>query len=58
VTFTSEWQPFTITFEEIRQSAWGKAFPAFLAQSVYGVQFQVNKGLDFDVCIDDLVFVH
>lgn len=58
VMFTSTWQPFTITFAELRQGAWGKAFPAFLAQSVYSIQFQVSQGLDFDVCVDDLVFIH
>jgi hypothetical protein len=56
--FSSTWQPFNVTFAELRQGAWGKAFPSFMAQNVYSIQFQVSQGLDFDVCVDDLVFTH
>ena len=57
ITLTTSWAPYTMTFSEMRQSMWGKQFPAFDASAVYAIQFQVNKGLDFDLCIDDLAFI-
>ena len=29
ISLTTEWQPFTITFAELTQAGWGKAFSAF-----------------------------
>jgi len=57
ITFSANWQPYTISFAEIMQSGWGKAFPQFQANAVYSIQFQVAQGLDFDLCVDDLAFV-
>jgi hypothetical protein len=57
ITLTTSWAPYTVLYSELRQSMWGKTFPSFNAAAVYAVQFQVNKGLDFDICIDDLAFV-
>ena len=57
VSFTPEWQPVTVTFAELKQSGWGKAFNEFAIKSVYSIQYQVSQGVDFDVCIDDLQFV-
>ncbi|HKP61253.1 MAG TPA: hypothetical protein VJV78_31210 [Polyangiales bacterium] len=57
VTFTPEWTPAMVSFAEIKQSGWGKAFTAFEDKSVYSIQFQVSQGVDFDVCIDDLQFL-
>jgi hypothetical protein len=57
ITLTTEWAPYTITYAELRQSMWGKQFTAFEDTAVYSIQFQINKGLDFDLCIDDLAFV-
>jgi hypothetical protein len=57
LTLTTAWQPYTITFAELRQSGWGKAATSFAPQAVYSIQFQVNQGIDFDLCVDDLSFV-
>ena len=47
----------TIMFTDLKQSNWGQQFTAFDAAHAYAIQFQVNQGLTFDLCIDDLVFV-
>jgi hypothetical protein len=57
ISFTPQWQPVTVSFAELTQSGWGKAFTAFEVKSVYSIQYQVSQGVDFDVCIDDLQFV-
>jgi hypothetical protein len=57
INLTTSWAPFTILFGEIKQSGWGAAYKAFDAENAYALQFQVNKGIDFDLCIDDLAFV-
>jgi hypothetical protein len=56
LTFTSEWQPFTVKWSDLTQAGWGKAFTQFQVASVYSIQFQVSQGVDFDLCIDDLAF--
>ena len=57
LNLTTEWAPYTIMFTDMRQAGWGKATSAFDVMNAYSIQFQVNKGLDFDLCIDDLAFV-
>jgi hypothetical protein len=57
INLTTSWAPYTILFSEIKQSGWGAAYKAFDIENAYAMQFQVNKGIDFDVCIDDLAFV-
>jgi hypothetical protein len=55
--FSTDWKPYTVTFAELRQSMWGKAFPSFDAKHAYSVQFQVSQGVDFDLCLDDIFLV-
>lgn len=55
--FTTDWKPYTVMFSEMRQSMWGKAFPAFDAKHAYSVQYQVSQNIDFDLCIDDVFLV-
>jgi hypothetical protein len=57
LNLTTEWAPYTILYADLAQSNWGKQFTAFDAEHVFSIQYQVNKGLDFDLCIDDLAFV-
>jgi hypothetical protein len=57
LNLTTSWAPYTILFTDMKQAGWGKATPAFDTKNAYSIQFQVNKGLDFDLCIDDLAFV-
>ncbi|HMI90466.1 MAG TPA: hypothetical protein VK509_03840 [Polyangiales bacterium] len=57
LNLTTEWAPYTLLWTELRQSGWGKAASAFDSKKAYSIQFQVNKGLEFDLCIDDLAFV-
>jgi hypothetical protein len=54
---TTEWAPYTLLWTDLRQSGWGKASSGFDSKKAYSIQFQVNKGLEFDLCIDDLAFV-
>jgi hypothetical protein len=58
ISFTNAWQPVTLLFSDMMQAGWGKAFTAFDNKAVYSIQFQVSQGADFDLCVDDLVFVH
>jgi hypothetical protein len=58
ISFTNTWQPVTVLFSGLMQAGWGKAFTAFDSKAVYSIQFQVSQGVDFDLCIDDLAFVH
>jgi hypothetical protein len=58
ITLTSEWQPYIIKFSDLAQAGWGKASTAFDDKAVYSIQYQVSQGIDFDLCIDDLVFTH
>ena len=57
LNLTNTWQPYTILYSEMKQAAWGKVFPMFDSKAVYALQFQVNKGITFDMCIDDVAFV-
>ena len=57
VTLSADWQPVTVTFSELKQGGWGKAFPMLDLKAVYSLQFQVSQGIDFDYCIDDVQFV-
>jgi len=58
ISFTNAWQPVTLLFSDLTQAGWGKAFTAFDNKAVYSIQLQVSQGVEFDLCIDDLVFVH
>lgn len=57
LNLTTEWVPYTILYSDLSQSSWGKQFSAPDSKKMYSIQFQVNQGLTFDVCIDDLAFV-
>jgi hypothetical protein len=57
ISLTTDWKPYTLLWADLRQAGWGAAYSAFDVKHAYSVQLQVNKGLDFDLCIDDLIFV-
>ena len=58
VVMDTEWTHYTILFTELTQDpTWGMQFDQFAVQQTYSIQFQVDAGLPFDFCIDDLVFV-
>jgi hypothetical protein len=57
LTLTTDWKPYTLQFSALAQAGWGAAYPAFDAKNAYSIQLQVNQGIDFDLCIDDLAFV-
>jgi hypothetical protein len=57
LSLTADWQPFTVLFADLRQAGWGKMSTAFAKDAAYSIQFQVNMGLTFDMCIDDLAFI-
>jgi len=57
INVTSEWKPYTVMFDEMRQSGWGATYSAFDATTVFGLQWQFGPNLDFDLCIDDVQLV-
>jgi hypothetical protein len=52
---TPEWQTYQLTFDQITQAGWGKPV-VFDATQIMAVQFNIDKGLAFDVAIDDIGF--
>jgi hypothetical protein len=57
LSLTTEWQAFTISFSKLTQPTWGLQATAFDPTTLYRVQWQTDKNIDFDYCIDNLVFV-
>jgi endoglucanase len=60
LTLTTSWQPYTVTFDSMRQQAgWGSPRPASIdASRVYGMQWQASTpGAKFDVWVDDVELV-
>jgi len=54
---TETWALYTMTFDELLQLGWGQSFKALDVSHLYAVQFQVAKGVTFDVWLDDVAFL-
>ena len=57
VALTEEWQNFTYRFSDLKQDGFGKPFPAFKPDKIYGLQFEAGTSVAFDFWIDDIAFV-
>jgi hypothetical protein len=57
VPLTASWTPVTIKFSSLRQAGWGMPATAFDAKTLYSLQLQFDQLVDFDFCIDDLMFI-
>jgi hypothetical protein len=52
--------PIVVTWGEFAQQAWGYHAPgtaAFDPRNLVSLSFAFDKSVDFDVCIDDVIFV-
>jgi hypothetical protein len=56
IELSGEWQEFSLDFSSLKQEGWGDAFPALEAKKLYGLQFQVGLGVDFDFSVDEIAF--
>lgn len=55
LTLDATWRQYVVPFSEITQDGWGR--PAeFDAKTLTGIQFQIAKGVEFDVYIDEIGF--
>ena len=54
---TETWTLYTMTFNELLQLGWGQSFSALDVPHLYAIQFQVAKGVKFDVWLDDVAFL-
>jgi hypothetical protein len=57
VHLTDAWAFYTMTFDELLQLGWGQSFSALDVAHLYAVQFQVAKGVTFDIWLDDVAFL-
>jgi hypothetical protein len=57
IHLTDAWTLYTMTFDELLQLGWGQSFSALDVAHLYAVQFQVAKGVTFDVWLDDVAFL-
>lgn len=55
ITATADYQEFVVPFSSLTQEGWGTA-ATFDPATVIGIQFQVGKGVTFDISIDDVGF--
>jgi hypothetical protein len=55
ITLTDEWKEYQLPFDQLRQAGWGQEV-AFDATTVVAVLFMVDKGVAFDIAVDDVRF--
>jgi len=55
VVLNTDWQYFTLPFEEMRQAGWGKRAPFFDIQHISNLTFFYAQGV-WDIWIDDISF--
>jgi hypothetical protein len=55
LALTDDWKDYTISFSQLRQGGWGKAFP-FEPEQATALLFQTEKDLEFDFAVDDVRF--
>lgn len=57
ITFTGDWQQFTIRFSEMKTVNWSKQnLTAINKAALYYVHFQASQNTTFDIWIDDISF--
>jgi len=57
IHLTEAWTLYTMTFAELLQLGWGQSFSSLDIAHLYAIQFQVAKGVTFDVWLDDVAFL-
>jgi hypothetical protein len=57
IHLTETWTLYTMTFNELLQLGWGQSFSALDVAHLYAIQFQVAKGVTFDIRLDDVAFL-
>jgi hypothetical protein len=57
IRLTEEWALYTMNFADLLQLGWGQPSAALDVAHLYAVQFQVAKGVTFDVWLDDVAFL-
>jgi hypothetical protein len=55
IELTPDWQEYTIPYLQLRQAGWGQVV-GFDAATAVGIEFQIDKNLDFDFAVDDVAF--
>ena len=55
VTLTNDWEYYTVPFDEMRQSGFGKAAPFLDQQALTGMSFDFGTG-EWDFWLDDVSF--
>lgn len=58
LAMTTDWVKYTVPFTDLSQEGWGTpSVPAFEQTQTIAIHFQLAKGADFDVWIDDISFI-
>lgn len=59
VRLTEEWAPYTIYFDKLRQAdGWGDPRPPAVTQAeIFNLDFSIDKGVDYELWIDDVSLV-
>jgi hypothetical protein len=57
IRLTEQWAAYTLSFADLLQLGWGQPSAALDVAHLYAVQFQVAKGVTFDVWLDDVAFL-
>jgi len=53
----TDWIKVTIPFSSLSQELWGNLAPAFRADAVYSIQFNISVGSLFDLWVDDVALI-
>jgi hypothetical protein len=55
---TEDWQFFQYQWSELEQLRWsGNEYPGPVVDEIYGMRFQVDPNVEFDLWIDDVAFL-
>jgi len=57
IRLTEAWTLYTMAFSDLLQLGWGQPSASLDVAHLYAVQFQVAKGVTFDVWLDDVAFL-
>ena len=55
VALAAEWREYQLPLASMRQEGWGLAAP-FDPTRALAIEFEIDAGLTFDICVDDLRF--
>ena len=55
VALAAEWREYRLPLASLRQEGWGQVAP-FDPSRAMAIEFEIDAGLTFDICVDDLRF--